>query len=601
MIYRNFRRSLLVALVLLCQLMVLAQSPDIRTVNGEKFIVHEVKAGETIWAISQRYNMDITSINKNNPGAESKLSIGQVLLIPYDRTTKKELKNTPPVIQNGDVLHTVKKGETLFSLYKRYNVEVNDLIEANPELNNGLNVGMVIRIPKEKVDLPEAQIAVAVDDGSVAHQVQKGETVYGISKKYEISAEDLLAANGGLPEGLKAGAFVVIPVAKDPNDIDGSEAALMASSTTKTVYKVAYLLPFSIEENDSLMAKAAIHGDIEFMEETQAALHFYLGAMLAIDTLRKQGLSAEVFIEEVNNDELTPAQVAADTSLNDVDIFFGPFHRNSLEKIIGSAAIHGAHVVCPTPQSNKVVLGHNNLSKTRSSGAGQIPFVAKYIAKEHYADNIIMMEAPVWKELDMRDQMFNALNFELSRYLMKRSDSIQRCTIDKDVSRSLLVKLDPTALNVLVVPTNEVYYSSELMTRLSKLDDNIQIIVYGMQSWKDHQNIDATYKDQYRLHLPFAEFVDIKDPQTKAFIEAFRVAHGTNPSEFAFAGYDVSMFYLKGLLEFGTGFPQFFDKIDAETIHMEFDMKNTGMDNGFLNEHFYMLSYEDLQLKIVGK
>lgn len=599
MISVNIRRFCLVALVVMCQLSAFAQTPDIRTVNGEKFITHEVQAGETMWAISQRYNTNVVAITKNNPGAKSKLSIGQVLLIPYDRTTKKELKNAPPVIESGDVLHTVKKGETLFSLYKRYNVEVNDLVEANPALNNGLKVGMVVRIPKEKVKLPEAQMEVAVDDGSVAHQVIQGETVYGISKKYDITSEELLAANGGLPEGLKAGAFVVIPVGKDPNDLEGSQDPVIPS-ITKTIYKVAYLLPFSIEENDSLMAKTSLKGDLELLEETQAALHFYLGAMIALDTMKEQGLSAEVFIEEVNNDVLSSTRVATDTSLDDVDVFFGPFHRNSMEQIVENAAINGGHVVCPTPQSNKVVLGHNNLSKIRSSGAGQIPFIAKHVATKHYADNIIMMEAPVWKELDMRDQMFYDLNSELSRYLMKRSDSVQRCTIDKNVSTSLLLKLDPTALNVLVVPTNEVYYSSELMTRLSKLDDNIQVKVYGMQSWKGHQNIDATYKDQFRLQLPSAEFVDREDPFTKAFIKAFREAHGTDPSEYAFAGYDVSMFYLKGLLEFGTGFPQHFNEIQTDPIHMDFDMRKTGADNGFLNEHYYMLSYEGLQLKMVN-
>ena len=121
-----------------------------------------------------------------------------------------------------------------------------------------------------------------------------------------------------------------------------------------------------------------------------------------------------------------------------------------------------------------------------------------------------------------------------------------------------------------------------------------------MQSWKNHQNIDANYKDQFRLQLPSPEFVDLKDPRTKAFIKTFRKAHGTEPSEYAFAGYDISTFYLKGLLEFGTGFPQHFDEIETDPIHMDFDMRKTGAENGFLNEHYYMLSYEGLQLKMVN-
>ena len=587
-------RTFLVVFFLAINFIVVGQGSDIRTVNGEKFIVHEVKAGETLWAISQRYNVEVSEIGEQNPGALSNLSIGQVLLIPYDRETKKQLKKDPPRIENGDLLHTVQKGETLFSLYKRYNVEINDLIEANPELNDGLKLGMVVRIPMDKVELPDEKMtAPAVDDGSLAHQILKGETVYGISDLYDISAEELLEANGGLPDGLQIGAFIRIPLKQEP-EVKLGVGYDTLPSIQKAVYKVAYLLPFSLALNDSIMQVAKLKGNDEFLSETKAAMHFYLGARMALDSLKAQGLSAEVYVKEVNDDPTTTLE--AIEALSDIDLYIGPFHRNSIELIANKTANDGGHVVCPIDQSNKIVLGHSDLSKALSTGNIQIPYLARKIVEAHFKDNIILMEAPVWKELDTRTQMREALNKNLHSFIMSRSDSVQRCTLDKDFSARLLTQLDPEGVNVLVVPTNEVYYSSELMTRLSKLNDDFQFVVYGMESWKDHDNIDAAYKDKFRLHIPAASFIDVTDEHTKKFILDFRAENGAEPSEYAFLGYDITLYYLQGLLSFGTGFPQYFDRIEARPIHMGFSMKKTGVENGYLNENMFMLSYEGLRL-----
>lgn len=598
----NFNRLLCLFGMLCLAVSVFAQEPDIRYMKGEKFVAHEVKAGETLWAIAQRYNSTVADITASNPGAENGLSIGQTLMISFDRDTKKELKNDPPRIENGDVLHTAKKGETLFSLYKRYNVEVNDLIVANPQLDQGLKVGMVVRIPMEKVRVQdELSVIPAVEDGSTGHEVLQGETIYSISKLYGITEAELLEANGGLPEGLKKGAFVRIPD-KIKEAVEATANNQLVPGIKKSEYRIAYLLPFLLDENDTLMAKSAANGSMEFRSETEAALHFYYGSKLALGSAQKAGLNAEVFVREMNDEPIKVLQQLDDKNLQNIDLYIGPFHRNALDLVLQKAAKNEAHVVCPTKQSNKAVLGHPELSTVISTGNAQIPFLANEIAKRHYKDNIIIMEAPVWKEADMRDQLKYALENDLSKYLARldsalvESSKLRSCEIDKNLSTNLLKLLDPEKVNVLVVPTNEVYHASELMTRLSKIDDEVRVVVYGLQSWNDFDNIDADYKDRFELHTPTERFVDLEDEATRAFIEAFRQKHGTEPNQYAFLGYDISLFHLSGLAQFGVGYQQYFDQIQADPLHMEFEMKKAGPQNGYINEHLFLIDYKGFHL-----
>lgn len=102
------------------------------------------------------------------------------------------------------VKYLVSPGETIYGISTRYGVPVSDLMEINPELENGLKVGQVINIPYN----PEAVRAVKkYDDNTIVHKVQPGETFYSLSKKYNTSIDELMKLNN---IQLKAGQEIVV-------------------------------------------------------------------------------------------------------------------------------------------------------------------------------------------------------------------------------------------------------------------------------------------------------------------------------------------------------------------------------------------------------
>jgi LysM repeat protein len=107
------------------------------------------------------------------------------------------------------IIHEVSPQETLFGISRRYSTPVNEIVQSNETLKDGLKIGQRIRVPYiEKTALPE---------GALLHQVAQGETLFAISQKYKVSIADLMAWNNLKGNDLSMGQGLIIqrPVLTD--------------------------------------------------------------------------------------------------------------------------------------------------------------------------------------------------------------------------------------------------------------------------------------------------------------------------------------------------------------------------------------------------
>lgn len=199
--------------------------------NGKKFILHKVDAKETLYGISKRYNVSIDEIHASNPEAVNGLRIEDVILVPYKESDKQQANSRggrskssndstaklPTALQvpEGQV-HVVKPSETLFSISKRYEIPIESLQEWNELESYAITVGQAVRLEAPKnasvnttltnevaISTPEQrkqQIGESSpkDGGagtSKTHQVEQGETLYSISRKYDISVAKIQSLN----------------------------------------------------------------------------------------------------------------------------------------------------------------------------------------------------------------------------------------------------------------------------------------------------------------------------------------------------------------------------------------------------------------------
>jgi cell wall-associated NlpC family hydrolase len=206
--------------------------------SQEKLIKHTVKKGETITAIAQKYKVEPSAIYELNPDCSRTLKLESIILIPRQSSKGMKVKIESKVTSVENT-HEVQPKETLFGIAKQYEISLEELNTANPELaETGLKAGQKIRIPtkvnsnivsvpkkempklepKKDVVLKEKQeksipISAVLQTETTIHEVMPSETKFGIAKQYRILVADLDKANPILEkEALKAGQKIVIPV-----------------------------------------------------------------------------------------------------------------------------------------------------------------------------------------------------------------------------------------------------------------------------------------------------------------------------------------------------------------------------------------------------
>ncbi len=138
-----------------------------------------VKQGDTLYGISNQYGVSVMDIKKVNNLTSNIISVGQNLIIPT--TSGNNPSNT--------FIYTVQKGDSLYSISKVYGTNVNDLININQLKSNVLSIG-------QKLIIPENDFVVTEKPSYITYVVKKGDSLYSIAKKYGTSVSTIQKDNG---------------------------------------------------------------------------------------------------------------------------------------------------------------------------------------------------------------------------------------------------------------------------------------------------------------------------------------------------------------------------------------------------------------------
>src|SRR5690606_2744477 len=120
------------------------------------------------------------------------------------------------------IIHQVEERETLFGISRRYKTPVNEIIQSNEELRQGLKIGQRIKIPFiEKSAIPA---------GAKLHHVAPGETLFSISQAYKVAVSDLMSWNQLQGNDLSVGQSLIIEGVATPQPEPHAEVPQIAEA-----------------------------------------------------------------------------------------------------------------------------------------------------------------------------------------------------------------------------------------------------------------------------------------------------------------------------------------------------------------------------------
>ena len=150
------------------------------------YINYVVQSGDTLYSIAKKFDVNVDTILKDNVLTSNILKVGQNLKIRLNDNNMIEecigVDYTPPVSNTQTITYTVKKGDSLYSIARKFNTSVDTLVNINNLKSNNLSIGQVLKIPSSS-------------NNSRVYVVQSGDNLYSIARKFNISVDDIKKKN----------------------------------------------------------------------------------------------------------------------------------------------------------------------------------------------------------------------------------------------------------------------------------------------------------------------------------------------------------------------------------------------------------------------
>lgn len=466
-------------------------------------------------------------------------------------------------------MHKVEKGQTLYGIAKQYTIGVKQIQLDNQLNESGISEGQILKIKKESVlamSNPTQQLVVPDRNHPISpanqdhHLVVAGETFYSISKKYQISVEELMAMNPALQTGLHPGDLLLI----NRNVSESTPSKKMGKDDS---LHVVLMLPFFASVEDSLITPRQ-------KVIRQTALQIYRGMLLCTDTLERMGVKVSVRVIDFENNVERMKSLIAVGALENADVVMGPLFKESIEMVADWAEKNNSWVVCPVPISNKVLMNNPRLIKAFPSDVSLWASTAKYVL-QHKSNKVPVMIYKGKSEAERKKAEAFITSYQ------KSGGQNLKVSSNMDSLFNAVASMKDSC--ILVVPSNANGAFGKLNKKSASM---LKKWIFGVSEWQDEvmqiEDIEDRSTSQLEFYYPRAfDYERMDDPLLDEWIKQYHREYFSQPNEYSTCGYDILLALCTYAEQRALNFSQY--PLYFKGISSNADWLQVGKENGFEN------------------
>ena len=534
----------------------------------DKFIYHEIVPKETVFSILKNFNITEEELKNNNPFlAREGLKIGQVVKIPLtvdESQMAVKDENTQPYL--------VKAKETKYSIANKFGISISYLEDLNPKIaENGLQIDDVILVPKESLE--------TVNDDYVIYEVQKLETIYSLTKKFDITQKELETLNPEVREGVREGMLLRFPNPAKKKEVfkdlvpEGSQL------------KIAMMLPFK-SRRDSL--------DFQNDRLLQITTDFYFGSLIAIDSLKKQGLSVRMKVYDTENNRQVSNKLSNDPELQEYDAVIGPMFLKNVKDVSNNLKYGKPLIVSPISTKDHSAIANKKLVQERASLEQHTNAMIEFVKSKYEDQDLIVIK----NESERSEIQFNriikdieSLNPDKEVKILQTKDGY----IKPEEFKVFRDTLDRNIVNWFFLTDNDPAYLGDVFNNLGVFPEVDSLLVFGFEKDRNFNNIDNNFLARVNFHYPSNTFINDREVAYQKFEASYKRKYFTLPSVYAVEGFDM-MYDLLLRLANGT---DFISQGISQRIGTRYDyIENTS--GSLINKGIYIIKYDGLEEKVMN-
>ncbi len=382
------------------------------------------------------------------------------------------------------------------------------------------------------------------------HKVKKKETIFGISREYGLTIEELVKAN---PEmnvpgyELKKGMILNIPFSKDSLEAMAKREA--AAKQVSVVKKAP--VPVDVRNREIrlgiMLPLHNINGDGRRMTE------YYRGVLMACDSLKKQGLSIDVHAWNTPEDG-NINKVLEDPAAAKCDLIIGPLYSKQMDALSAFVTKHDIRLVIPFSINAPQLTTNRNIFQVYQSPTEQNDvIIARYLERfKNYHTVVIDCNDSTSKK--------GIFTFGLRRQMEQRGLDVVVTNL-KTTEGNFSKAFSWTKPNVVILNTGRL---QELGVAFSKIDGlkakspELDITMFGYTEWLLYTRTYLENFYKYNTYIPSVFYYNPLSAGTQHFERKYRQNFRSDMQNtlprFAITGFDHAFFFLKGLHKYGKSF-----------------------------------------------
>ena len=591
--------------------------------SGNEFF-HTVTKGQGLYSISRMYGVTEAEIIRLNPGSEVVIKVGQQLRIPQNKKTENT-SNVPQVQTGEERFHTIKTGETLYRLTVIYGLTAREICNANPGLSaENFKVGQVIVIPERKVTTPENTQPKVTEPAPIAaqasspkaeekaskcrteHLVKRKENIYRISRMYGISELELVNANPELRERkMRIGEVLCIPYSKTEQE-EKQEQQVIAPVVTviptdEELFAELKVVPKDIEQIKTAIILPLMLND-SVSSEQMKMVEFYEGALLALDSLKKQGVSVDLHVYDSGNKWTSIQSILDKPEMKEMNLIIGPVYDTHIAEAAVFAENNGIRMVVPFARQVDAVFTNPYVYQVNTPQSYFYSEVYDHFFMQFPQPNVVFFESPEEKDDDLISGFKRELSYRNVPYTVLLADT----ATNKD---TILTHLDTQRQNILMMTSdksgclNNMVPVFELLVR-DTASTKFDINLFGYPQYQVYTNNHLASFYEIGTYFYSSFYTNNLLPEAKAFHQKYRRTYSkeivNRYPKYAILGFDVTYYFLKAMHLYGTDMDNRLNEMQYTPLQTGFKFERVNNWGGFINRKVFFVHFSrDFNLQTI--
>ena len=496
--------------------------------------------------------------------------------------------------------HVVLEKQTLYSISKAYNVSLEDIYRFNPTLQEeGLKKNSIIIIPsadalKEEVQVVEKEEKKDKEEVKQRTHIRKWyEDLDMIAALYGVKAEDIMAANNLTDKKLSNRQKLIIPSVNQAHepietadatieeikvDTEGTEESEITSGIDESQFEWVELPSKPIHATVLLPLRNA-EGKL-----SRNNMDFYCGAMLAVHDQAQKGINIDVTTYDIADQSVLVSKEDIENS----DIIIGPISAADQTRLLQTSDKRGAMISPLDPRSEKLIKEYSDLIQAPTPHRIQYQDLIDWIKEEMGEnDKVIMFSertARVNEAVNTMKEVMDSSGIDYTPFVYSILEG-------RDILEPLKEMMTLESTNRIYIASESEAFVNDVVRNLNlMLLENYDVVLYAPSKIRSFETIEVEHFHKTSMRVSLTYFINYEDQAVKDFLLKYRAIYNTEPSQFAFQGYDIASYFINLCYKYGKDWTQMLEKSNRAMLQSSFRFSKQGT-GGYINTGIRRIAY----------